>query len=324
MMKSKSFILALLIALGCSYSEKNVNPKSENTIDELLDALKPAPEVFFVEQGDWFQTKTGIYFRLPWTGFKFLDGTSVTGKIRFEVSSMLNIGSMIAHDIHTMGPEGLFRSGSQYSIKASSDGKPVILNPADGNLSVNIPVTPRNVQIDTFLLWNGIRNSNGSLSWTPINPGPDTSFFSTRFTRSTGVNTAIPPDTNRHLFLQQLPSPNMNLINLDIYYPINVPKTPISIQLPAEFNENNTLSFITIPSINSCIKLDQYQFGLKGPFGNYFPIPIGLGVQIIVVAKRGNQYYFHEQYEVTAEPFSKNVTPHPSTLAEIKAALKLN
>lgn len=85
------------------------------------------------------KTKDGIKIYVPWHATRDENGILPTTEIQNEIRSMLNLKDMIMNNCSTVGPNGLFVSGGQFSFSASTNGKPLFNKREYGMINVWVP-----------------------------------------------------------------------------------------------------------------------------------------------------------------------------------------
>jgi hypothetical protein len=114
---------------------------------------------------------------------------------------------------------------------------------------------------------------------------------------------------------------SFNYINCDKFYDQN-PKSDVKITVPATFVDSNTAVFLYFPAINSVAKIYKFNkttnsFILDGGYA----VPIGMNVKIVLVAKKGTQYYYEIKTATITSNFTTTMNPNSSDLNSIKTAI---
>lgn len=323
-------LAAALAFSGCKKDKDSNVPAS--TVAELRAALVTSPEKFTISDpqfsGNEFTTASGIQFYFPPNCLIDLAGNVVTTPVDFEVKSMLGAKDMILNNCPTMGPEGLFISGGQFSITATSEGKALTINSASRNpwIYVTVPTRLTGTSRDSsFLIWKGIPTPTGSntpVTWARVDPiNLDTInnsvILSNTATDNLGTDSLANSSTYNHGFYLT----SFNWINLDIYYPITAPKTGIEVKLPAGLTSSNSLCYIVIRSANSVAGLYDFNTGTNRFNLGHYQIPVGLQAVAVVISKVGNQYKYGQTSFTVSENAVIEVSSENKTLEEIKTEL---
>lgn len=303
--------LSLIWMITSCEKDELVTSSSKKQFDmaSFFAQTEPNRQNFTVTAGQYNQI-TGIkgtkitFFA---NSFKRANGQIVTsGTINIVLQEMLTGPEMILANKSTTSNGGLLKSGGQILLKAYQNGEELLVNKASRPI-VEIP-TKSNDDMNVFY---GTIKVNDSLAGdTSVNWNVDT---------TTNVNVVNDSARNNNYYNFQIDS--FNYINCDRFYDQN-PKTDLKITVPATFVDSNTAVFVYFPLINSVARVYKFDkstnsFILDGGY----TVPIGMSVKIVLVAKKGTQYYYEIKSATITSNFATTMNPATSDLNSIKTAI---
>ncbi|MCF8449971.1 MAG: hypothetical protein K9G49_08905 [Taibaiella sp.] len=315
------FALAITAALFVSSCGKNYDPgpgptpvaTNKTQLNSLFKEFRSTPEIKCVTAGIpqtvVFSKGTKLTF-YP-NSFKTAAGVIITsGTVCLEVIEMYKPGDMIANRATTTDNNRLLTSGGQVKIRATKDGQEVYAN------KYGIGFRQPGASSQPMMLFYGNTNNEDSVTtWTTDTTKINRGSFS-EFTLYDTTGSAA-----TQAWYHQFDScTDFNWINCDYFFNNTAPKTNIYVSTgDVVFNKSNTSIFIVFPSINAVSR--AYTIPGSETFTGY-NFPTGLGVNIIMMSKVGNDYYYTEQngLTVTAD-MSVTATPTKQSLDYIKTKL---
>lgn len=309
-----------------SESPVNPNPSSSSNADKLalIQELKPEPEVFQTgpEGKTIFHTKDYIQIEMPYYGIKDVNGQVYIRNYDIQVVPMLTMKDMIRNHSQTVGPQGIFVSGGQISIRAFDHN-----TQAEIQLSPTSPMPfiafPPKLPIGTltYPVWYATQESDSiPVQWVPSDSIPGNMTQTRNSTRIVEPGT-MPDSAYSGPVIQGFYIKKFATINLDYYYHNDLPKTKIHIQVPSGYSDNNTICYLAFPAINSVAML--YGFDRENntfELGNY-EIPIGLSAKAVIISKQDSKYFIGIQPFTATENKVVETTLSPTTVSSIEAAL---
>lgn len=239
--------------------------------------------------------------------FKRANGQIVTsGTINIVLQEMLTGPEMILANKSTTSNGGLLKSGGQILLKAYQNGEELLVNKASRPV-VEIP-TKNNDDMNVF--YGTVKVNDSLVGDTSVNWNVDT---------TTNVNVVNDSFSNNNYYNFQIDS--FNYINCDKFYDQN-PKSDVKITVPATFVDSNTAVFLYFPAINSVARVYKFDkttnsFILDGGYA----VPIGMNVKIVMVAKKGTQYYYEIKTATITSNFTTTMNPTTSDINSIKTAI---
>lgn len=239
--------------------------------------------------------------------FKRANGQIVTsGTINIVLQEMLTGPEMILANKSTTSNGGLLQSGGQILIKAYQNGEELLVNKASRPV-VEIP-TKSNDDMNVF--YGTVKANDSLVGDTSVNWNVDT---------TTNVNIVNDTISNSNYFYFRIDS--FNYINCDRFYDQN-PRSDVKITVPATFVDSNTTVYVYFPLINSVVRV--YQFDITSNsfiLENGYNVPIGMNVKIVLVAKKGTQYYYEIKTATITSNFTTTMNPTTSDINSIKTAI---
>jgi hypothetical protein len=325
------FHLFLLTSCKKSSSESPSapNPTTPTHADKLalIQELKPEPEVFQTgpEGKTIFSTKDYIQIEMPYYGITDVNGQVYIRDYDIQVVPMLTMKDMILNHSQTVGPDGIFVSGGQISIRAFDH-----ITQSEIKLSTTSKLPfilfPQKLPIGTltYPVWYATQNSDSlPVQWVPSDSIPGNMTQTRNSRRIIGLDNGIQPADSAYEgpVGQGFYIKKFTTINLDYYYNEALPRTKIHIQVPAGYSNNNTICYLAFPEINSVAMLYGFDstsntFELGG-----YEIPIGLSAKAVIISKQDSQYSIGIQPFTVTENKVVQTTPSPSTRDAIKTAL---
>lgn len=315
------FAAATLIGYSCRKQENRVvstpaASTSTHTIGEIFSALKPAPQKMTVQAG----TATVLYGRAGTrlgfypNSFKDASGNIITsGDIAIELVEMYKPGDMIANCASTVCGNSLLSSTGQVYIKATKDGKEVFAN----KYSIGFRQSAESSQ-PMQLFYSGNISPDSITTWNV-----DDSFSRAigEWVKSTARDTTLVPGygTVISIIYKFDSCTNFYWVNSDVFYGGTGPKTSVVIHTPDDsYDSHNTAVFVVFPSVNGVVGAS----GKKDFSIPYFDIPIGMNIKVLLITKRGNDYYYAEKTGITVTDHQEvSLAPALSSLDDINARL---
>lgn len=265
-------------------------PTGTPALGALFSDLKPTPQIITVPAGvaHTVYAAKGTELNFYPNSFKDASGNTITtGNVQVEITEMYKAGDMISNQASTTADGDLLESGGQVYIKATAAGQPVYPNKYRIGFPKSTPDTAKKMAI-----YKGITsNPNGITTWKI----DDTTKVGKK-TNGTEWTGSGPNGKNRFLFDS---CTDFGWINCDRVSDVGGPKTCVDVIISdTSCNKKNTEVFIVFPSINSVAYPEAY-LPTKNTFraGNsgHYAIPTGVLINIVVITKKGSQYYYFEQ-----------------------------
>jgi len=307
-----AIFVTLFMITGC-YKEdiqSSATTKKQSTLTELFKNIAPPMQNFTITAGQ-MQTLTGergttvtIYPK----SFKRKNGTILnSGSVTIVLQEMLTGPEMMLAGKTTTSNGKLLVSGGQIYIKAYLGNEELTINKSERPI-ISIPT---NSTGDMKLFVGNTKINDSIVGDTTIDWVQDTTTVNRR------------QDSSGSKIFNEFACDSMRFINCDYFYSDPNPKTDVKFTLPAGFVDSNSQVLIYFPSINSVAR--PYKFISTG---NYFildegyQVPVGLQAKIVVIAKKGSQYYFEVKSITISANINVTLSPSASTESAIKLAIK--
>jgi hypothetical protein len=306
----KSLVSLSLIWMIVSCEKEEITSTTSNKkqfdMNSFFSQVAPTRQSFTITAGQvqQIQGAKGTIVRFNANSFKRSNGQILnSGTVTIILQEMLTAPEMILANKTTTSNGQLLKSGGQILLKAYLGNEELLVNAAS-KPTVEIPTKTG----DAMNLFYGTVKANDSLVGdTSVNWNQDT----------TTVN--VVQDSFGLSYNFQIDS--FNYINCDKFYDQN-PKSDVKITVPATFVDSNTAVFLYFPAINSVARVYKFDktnnsFILDGGYA----MPIGMSVKIVLVAKKGTQYYYEIKTATITSNFTTTMNPNSSDLNSIKTAI---
>ncbi|EGV43764.1 hypothetical protein BZARG_1185 [Bizionia argentinensis JUB59] len=197
------------------------------------------------------------------------NGNAVSGMVDLEYVEIFEKGNMLTTNKPTMGlrPNGskaLIITGGEFYFEASQND---IVLESTCNIHIIVPAALTGGIDPDMVLWTGIIDANGDLTWDPQDPTPN------------GVPGLYNANNSYYALIQ-----NFGWTNIDRFFNDTRPKTTIYVQAPTGFNYSNSAIYLSYDGENSGLAiLDTYENGLFSE--HYGEIPIGLECHVIFTSE---------------------------------------
>lgn len=295
-MKNLQIILKGLIVAGiifltafltsCSSDDSSSSPSffippSEASFRALIDTAvdsRMQTVTFNAEDGLYFTSEKGAHLAIAPNGLIY-QGNLVTGEVELEFIEIYESGDMVVTNKPVMGirPNGdlaMLISGGEFFINATQNGQQLDLH---SNLSMVVPADLTGGVDQDMILWNGIIDEDGNLTWEEDMPDGD------------GAG-------NGNIFIEEGSyyfSGGFGWTNVDRFYSDPRPKTTLQVKVPEGFDKTNTninLKYVGEP--NALARLDTYDSATRIFSEHYGEIPIGLEMHVIFVSESSGQHRY--------------------------------
>jgi hypothetical protein len=306
--KSLVSLSLIWMIVSCEKDEitSTTSNKKQFDMNSFFSQVAPTRQSFNITAGQvqQIQGAKGTIVRFNANSFKRSNGQILnSGTVTIILQEMLTAPEMILANKTTTSNGQLLKSGGQILLKAYLGNEELLVNAAS-KPTVEIPTKTG----DAMNLFYGTVKANDSLVGdTSVNWNQDT----------TTVN--VVQDSFGLSYNFQIDS--FNYINCDKFYDQN-PKSDVKITVPATFVDSNTAVFLYFPAINSVARVYKFDktnnsFILDGGYA----MPIGMSVKIVLVAKKGTQYYYEIKTATITSNFTTTMNPNSSDLNSIKTAI---
>jgi len=234
----------------------------------------------------------------------------VTGRVYIETQLLKTKGNMIRMGTPTISNGRLLVSGGELFIRLTQNGNELQIQQqtqqvagAHYNIKYNDPQPSSLMKI-----FYGDATDPNAFNWLP---NVDTSNF---------LAISNQPSGSYLIHTNQL-----NWINCDYFYDTaGIPQTNVSVVLPANYTNANSIAFIAFNDIHSVVGMYGNATTKKFSSGR---LPANKEITVVVISKQGNDYFLgHTQAFTTGSSGTVNsqqvtITPVISSLANINIYL---
>ncbi len=231
--------------------------------------------LFNAEDGISFTSNDGAELYIT-PGCLMQNGVPATGEVELTFIDIYHRADMAPTNKPTMGlkPNGdkaMLITGGELFVEVRKNGQ--LLEPGC-SFAIKVPGENTGEADPEMILWNGIIDENGDLTWDPIEPG--------------GHNRLFVEQDMYHVNIE-----NFGWTNIDKFYSDPREKTTLMAKAPEGFNYENSAIYLTYDGEGHALaQLDTFDEE-SGIFSEHYgQIPIGLEVHLIFVSAEGDQYRF--------------------------------
>lgn len=236
------------------------------------------------------------------------NGNAVSGMVDLEYVEVFEKGNMLTTNKPTMGlmPNGdkaLLITGGEFFLEATQDGISLETNCP---LQLNVPTGLTGAPDNSMILWTGVIDENGDLTWDEMENDP----------AGQGENGVFVEGAEYYAFFNEF-----GWTNIDRFYNDPRPKTTINVDVPEGYNNTNSAVYLSYDGEDSGLAhLDTYDTE-SGLFSEHYgQIPIGLECHLIFVTEENGNWRYAVKSVTIAENdiigFSFNET-NTATEAEL-------
>lgn len=217
------------------------------------------------------------------------NGNAVSGTVDLEYVEVFEKGNMLTTNKPTMGvmPNGdkaLLITGGEFFLEATQDGVPLETNCP---LQLNVPAGLTGAPDNSMILWTGVIDENGDLTWDEMEDDP----------AGQGENGVFVEGTEYYAFFN-----DFGWTNIDRFYNDPRPKTTINVEVPEGYNNTNSAVYLSYDGEDSGLAhLDTYD-PESGLFSEHYgQIPIGLECHLIFVTEENGNWRYAVKSVTIAE-----------------------
>lgn len=239
------------------------------------------------------------------------NGATVNEKVKIEIIQLASKGDMIRQHKPTMSYEDLLVTGGSMFINATRNNENLKLAPGKKvQVTMRNDFTANNTS-SNMRLFVGKENANvtstQNFTWVPA----DT--FSSAV-NSTILQTATGSSPAYSFFID-----SFQWVNCDYFYNLSVPKTKITVSVPPNFTNTNTVVYAVFTNENIVAYL--YDDASKKHFYMTNAI-IGGPVMLVSLSMINNQYYLGTKLITIAPNMNIDITPEIKTKQQIDSFLE--
>lgn len=290
-------------------------------IGDLLSKLQPDTDKethdLDADIGGTIQTNVGTNYIFEGGSFVTMDNQPVTGPIQIEILELYSKGDIVKYGRQTISNGQILRSDGEFLVKAYQNGQELQIAPGE---SYKIQVQNENPD-PAMLLFEG-DDSGDTFNWLTFDlelPNPSWG----------GVNSLWPSEWEDSLssegfgFGYEIFSDRFDWLNCDAF--ANYPPedlTEISVTLPEQYDNSNTVVFIVFNDENTILSMwgdpDTESFVS-------WQVPIDTDITIVVMSSTGEAGVEEYQLDLISTTITDGLViegePEDATIEEIENAL---
>jgi hypothetical protein len=275
-------------------------------VNNLMGSLALAPDIDSMNvndsSADTVLSASGLQCVFPIHSCVDTTGSPVSGMVYIESYLLKGKGQLISMGLPTVSNGNLLVSGGVFSIRLKKGNAAIQLAP-NAHLSFQYVDTSISQQMQLF---NVDTTAIGQLNWI----------------QNTDSSNNISAGNSYY----DISCNQLQWINCDHFYgdTSSSNKTTVSVKLPANLTNANTVAYIVFNDIRSLMPMNA-DVATKKFITN--KVPVGMNVTIVTISKDGNFYYLGQQAITTALPTvgansqSLTITPVRYSIDDIKLYL---
>jgi hypothetical protein len=277
-------------------------------IPELL-SFPPKEDSFDAAAGAVIQFSDVLNITFPPTGFKFVTGTAVTGKVKVQVTHLHKKGDFIRFALQTASFDKWLSSGGAIFIRVTKEGQELLLDPTK-----NITVVVREISpVNNMKVFYGEQVLQPSVALA-IN----STFTWAISTDVNDVNVFNGQDASGAYRASQFSSKRLNWISWNYFGDATQTKTRTTAVLPPNLTNKNTMVFAVLKDSKTVMQLEGH--GSSKVF-DIQDIPLNKNITLISLSRIGDYLYLGSKEARVEKNERVNITPQRKTKAEIEQFL---
>lgn len=291
-------VLLCLIVVATSCSIDDENPISDelflpptasqfNNLREIALAQHTETALFNAEDGFSFTSNDGAVINIPSNCLKQNDDL-VTGEVELTFIDIYHRKDMLPTNKPVMGykPNGdkaMLITGGEFFVEVRKEG---ILLDAGCMFQLRVPGDLTGGTDHDMILWNGIIDENGNLTWEELDPNDPGAIF---------------VEMEEYFVFRD----EFGWTNIDKFYSDTRPKTTMKVKIPQGFDNLNSAVYLSYDGEpNALAQLDTFDSQSRIFSEHYGQIPIGLKVHLIFATADGDKW----RYAIKGVTISENET----------------
>ncbi len=283
---STLILVCMLALLGLSCTKQDVDPITDNpflppsasefnNLQEIALTQHTESALFNAEDGFSFTSNDGAIINIPSNCLR-QNGDLVTGEVELTFIDIYHRADMLPTNKPVMGlkPNGdkaMLITGGEFFVEVRKDG---ILLDSGCMFQLRVPGDLTGGTDPEMILWNGIIDEDGNLTWEELEPNNQGGIF----------------DENGEYFVFR---DEFGWTNIDKFYSDSRPKTTMQVKVPQGFDNLNSAVYLSYDGEpNALAQLDTFNSELGIFSEHYGQIPIGLEVHIIFATADGDNWRY--------------------------------
>lgn len=287
-----TFILFGMLALtgiSCSKDDADVDPNPDNpfvppsaiqlnNLRETALSLHTETIVFNAEDGISFISDDGAEIQIS-PSCLYKEGNAVTGQVELTFIDLYEKADMAVTNKPTMGlmqngDKAPLITGGEFFVEVRQDGD---LLEMDCRYHLIVPGQNTGGFDSEMVLWNGIIDDNGDLTWDEVDENSNTEIFG--------------QGNTYHVYLDAF-----GWTNIDRFHDDPRPKTTLRVAVPEGFDSANSTVYLSYNGEPNCLA-HLSSFDTENGYFNeqYAQIPIGLEAHLIFLSAEGDDWRYATQ-----------------------------
>lgn len=274
-----------------SFALKQINNVQNKTINAI--------------SGGSYTTDGGMKIDVPADAFVDATGFPISGNVNIELIEILTPSSMIFMEKSTTSNGEVLVTGGQFKISYSVNGNPVYIR---GGYQLDVKL-PTEIGDDKMQVFHGTEDATGFVNWTQA---MDTAAISQPIPVVVTLDTI--GSTIEKFYTFSLDSLSANWINCDYFYSASGVKTKLSVKLPEDYNNGNTMFFMNFNTIQSVMTgyFDGNNFVSAGQ------IPVGTNLELIFISEIDGDFFYKGVDITVTSNYTATIELDPSTYLDIE------
>ena len=273
----------------------------QNTLQLQTELVKDSFEVN--NTAATITASNGVQLGFPPLSCVTTAGLAVTGKVFVELLLIKKKGDMVLLNKPTTSNGSMLVSGGEIFISLKKDGKDLLLAP-NARVYIRYADFPTNPNMKLFF---GDESNLQQFNWVP--------------NTNNNTDSVIAGPQVYEMFTSHL-----RWINVDYFYDTaNITRTTVSAQLPSNYTNANTSTFLVFKDLRSVLRMNADVPEKRFISGK---VPNGKVATVVAISKQGNDYFLGKETittGITVTPATNNqkvlLNPVKASLADIKAYL---
>lgn len=268
-------------------------------------SIAPKEDSFDVAAGASIHFSEGLDIIFPSAGFKYANGTAVTGKVKIHITHLNKKGDFIRFALQTTSFDKLLATGGAFFVRITKQGQELVLEPAKNIMLLIREASPvYNMKVfygEQLLLPPIPLVINSMFTWAL---GIDIS----------DVNVFSGQDALGTYRAYELISKRLNWISCNYFIDGGQSKTRTTVVLPLNFTNKNSLVFAVFKDQKTVLQFEGHGSSKSFVSEN---IPFSKKIILVSISKIGEDIFLGSK-EATADKNERvNITPERKTKAEV-------
>jgi hypothetical protein len=273
-------------------------------IPEILSAA-PKEDSFDVAAGANIRFSDFLEITFPSSGFKYANGTAVTGKVKVQVTHLRKKGDLIRFAMQTTSFDRLLETGGAFLVRVTKAGQELVMEPGKNITLLVRDANPINI----------MKLFYGEQVLLPPVPLAINSLFTWALASDTSnVNVFSRQDATGTYHGYEIISKRPNWISCNYFIDVAQIKTRTTVVLPLNFTNKNSLVFAVFKDQKTVLQLEGQVSSKSFDVEN---IPADKKIILVSLSKIGEDLYLGSKEATVYKNLRVNITPEKKTKAEV-------